>query len=185
MTTRVTSAIFKVPDVTFRTRIRDERIDCGPDSPTCWSDKTTGDYFSGVRSIAFSLPGAFTPTCSTFQLPGFEKLFPEFQSNGIERIYCISVNDAFVMNAWAKDQGLKNVQVIPDGSGTFTRLMGMLVDKDNLGFGMRSWRYAMIVDDCEIKSFWAEDGIRDNADNVPYGETSPENILEAVKEMKL
>lgn len=183
MTTRVTSAIFKVPDVTFRTRVRDERI--SGDNPYRWADKTTGDYFSGVRSIAFSLPGAFTPTCSTFQLPGFEKLFPEFQSNGIERIYCISVNDAFVMNAWAKDQGLKNVQVIPDGSGTFTRLMGMLVDKDNLGFGMRSWRYAMIVDDCEIKAFWAEDGIRDNADDDPYGETSPENILEAVKEMKL
>lgn len=181
MTTRVTSAIFKVPDVTFRTRVRDERI--GGDNPYRWEDKTSGDYFGGRRSIAFSLPGAFTPTCSTFQLPDFEKLFPEFQAEGIESIYCISVNDAFVMNAWAKDQGLKNVQVIPDGSGTFTRLMGMLVDKDNLGFGMRSWRYAMLVDDNVIKAVWSEEGQRDNADDDPYGETSPQNILEAVKEM--
>ena len=99
----------------------------------------------------FSLPGAFTPTCSTFQLPGFEKLYEQFKSFGIDEIYCLSVNDAFVMNAWAKNQDLKNVKVIPDGSGEFTRLMGMLVKKDNLGFGMRSWRYAALVNDCIIE----------------------------------
>ena len=90
------------------------------------------------------MPGAFTPTCSTFQLPGFENSYEQFKSFGIDEIYCLSVNDAFVMNAWAKNQNLKNVKVIPDGSGEFTRLMGMLGKKDNLGFGLRSWRYAAL-----------------------------------------
>ena len=130
----------------------------------------------------FSLPGAFTPTCSTFQLPGFEKLYEEFKSFGIDEIYCLSVNDAFVMNAWAKNQNLKNVKVIPDGSGEFTRLMGMLVKKDNLGFGMRSWRYAAFVNDCIIEKMWIEKGMGDNTVGDSYGESSPENLLEFFKD---
>ena len=105
-----------------------------------------------MNSLSFFLPfllilapGAFTPTCSTFQLPDFEKLYEEFKKKGIDDIYCISVNDAFVMNAWGKSQNIKNITLIPDGSGEFTRKMGMLVNKDNLGFGMRSWRYAAII----------------------------------------
>ncbi|CUI72041.1 Putative peroxiredoxin [Cognatishimia activa] len=126
----------KLPNVTFRTRVRDESIE-GP-NPFRWQDMSTEDYFAGKRVILFSLPGAFTPTCSTYQLPGFENGFEDFAAEGIEEIYCMSVNDSFVMNKWAEAQGINNVKVIPDGSGEFTRKVGMLVDKDNLGFGMRS-----------------------------------------------
>ena len=100
--------------------------------------RNTTELFEGKRVVIFSLPGAFTPTCSAYQLPGFEERYEEFDALGIDAIYCISVNDAFVMNAWAKTQNLQHVKVIPDGNGEFTRLMGMLVKKDNLGFGMRS-----------------------------------------------
>ena len=105
----------KLPDVTFKTRVRDESV--GGPNPYRWEDKATADYFAGKRVILFSLPGAFTPTCSTYQLPDFEKLHGDFRANGIDEIYCISVNDAFVMNAWGKQQGLENVRLIPDGSG--------------------------------------------------------------------
>ena len=133
----------EVPHTIFHTRVRDESI--GGPNPYRWEKVSTDDYFKGKKVILFSLPGAFTPTCSTYQLPDFEKLYPEFKNLGIDEIYCISVNDAFVMNAWAKSQDIKNVKVIPDGSGDFTRQMGMLVKKDNVGFGMRSWRYAAII----------------------------------------
>jgi len=170
----------QVPFVVFNTRVRDESL--GGDNPYRWQDMTTDDYFAGKRVIVFSLPGAFTPTCSTYQLPDFEAMFPRFQELGIDAIYCISVNDTFVMNAWARDQGLENVQVIPDGSGEFTRMMGMLVKKDNLGFGMRSWRYAMLVDNGDIETTWVEPGREDNAVGDPYGMTSPQNILETIVE---
>ena len=165
----------KVPDVTFKTRVRDESV--GGPNPFRWQDMTTQDYFAGKRVVVFSLPGAFTPTCSTFQLPGFEKGYQDFKNQGIQEIYCLSVNDSFVMNAWAKQQELQNVKVIPDGSGQFTRLMGMLVNKDNLGFGARSWRYAMIVNDGVIEAWFEEPGREDNCGSDPYGETSPETVL--------
>jgi len=170
----------KLPNVTFRTRVRDEAV--GGDNPYRWEDVTTSDYFSGKRVILFSLPGAFTPTCSTFQLPDFEKLYPEFKALGVDAIYCLSVNDAFVMNAWGRAQNLENVGLIPDGSGKFTRAMGMLVDKDNLGFGMRSWRYAAIVNDGVIEAWFEEPGYEDNCPDDPYGESSPQNILAYLKE---
>ena len=165
----------RVPNVVFKTRVRDDSIE--GDNPFTWKDVTTDNYFKDKKVILFSLPGAFTPTCSTFQLPGFEKLYQNFKDKGLDEIYCLSVNDAFVMNAWAKSQNLKNVKVIPDGSGEFTRLMGMLVNKDNLGFGLRSWRYAVYVNNCVIEKLWIEEGIEDNAKGDPYGETSPENLL--------
>jgi len=165
-----------VPAVTFRTRVRDESI--GGDNPFRWEDKTSDDYFKGKKVILFSLPGAFTPTCSTFQLPDFEKMFPDFKASGIDAIYCISVNDAFVMNAWGKAQNLENVGLIPDGSGEFTRKMGMLVAKDNLGFGMRSWRYAAVINDGVVEKWFEEDGFEDNCQSDPYGVSSPQNILQ-------
>ena len=168
-----------VPFVTFKTRVRDESV-AGP-NPYRWQDVTTDDYFKGKRVVVFSLPGAFTPTCSTYQVPGFEEKYKEIRSLGVDEVYCISVNDAFVMNKWAADRCLVNLKMIPDGSGTFTRLMGMLVDKDNLGFGMRSWRYAMVVNNGVIEKFFEEPGRRDNADTDPYGETSPENVLNYLK----
>jgi peroxiredoxin len=169
-----------VPSVTFKTRVRDDSID--GDNPYRWEDVTTWDLFAGKRVVLFSLPGAFTPTCSTYQLPGFEEKFAEFKALGIKDIYCVSVNDAFVMNAWAKTQKVKKVKVIPDGSGMFTRKMGMLVHKDNLGFGERSWRYACVVNNGKIEKWFVEPGAEDNCPVDPYGETSPENILNWLKE---
>ena len=169
----------EVPNVLFKTRVRDDSI--GGPNPYRWQEVTTFDLFAHKRVVLFSLPGAFTPTCDTFQLPGFENAFWEFKDLGIDDIYCISVNDSFVMNKWAESQNLKNVKVIPDGSGSFTERMGMLVNKDNLGFGLRSWRYACVVEDRVIKKFFIEPGKRDNAEQDPYGETSPENILAWLK----
>jgi peroxiredoxin len=165
----------KLPKVTFHTRVRDDSIE-GP-NPYRWQDMTTDDYFAGKRVILFSLPGAFTPTCSTYQLPGFEKAFEAFKAKGIDELYCLSVNDSFVMNKWAEAQGLKNVKVIPDGSGEFTRRMGMLVDKNNLGFGMRSWRYAAIVNDGVIEAWFEEPHLSDNHPEDPYGVSAPENVM--------
>ena len=169
-----------VPSVTFKTRVRDDSID--GDNPYRWEDVTTWDLFAGKRVVLFSLPGAFTPTCSTYQLPGFEEKFAEFKALGIKDIYCVSVNDAFVMNAWTKAQKVKKVKVIPDGSGMFTRKMGMLVHKDNLGFGERSWRYACVVNNGKIEKWFIEPGAEDNCPVDPYGETAPENILNWLKE---
>jgi peroxiredoxin len=166
-----------VPAVVFKTRVRDDSIE-GP-NPFRWEDKTTYDYFAGKRVVLFSLPGAFTPTCSTYQLPGFEKNFAEFKALGIKDIYCVSVNDAFVMNCWAKDQKIKKVKMIPDGSSVFTRKMNMNVQKDNLGFGERSWRYAVVVNNGQIEKWFIEgDVVEDNCADDPYGVTSPENILD-------
>ena len=139
------------------------------------------DEFKDKKLILFGVPGAFTPTCSTFQLPDFEKLYEEFKKKGIDDIYCISVNDAFVMNAWGKSQNIKNITLIPDGSGEFTRKMGMLVNKDNLGFGMRSWRYAAIINNGLVEAWMEEPGFSDNCEDDPYGESSPQNILESLK----
>jgi peroxiredoxin len=166
-----------IPAVVFKTRVRDDSI--GGPNPFRWEDKSTYDYFAGKRVILFSLPGAFTPTCSTMQLPGFEQNFAEFKALGIKDIYCVSVNDAFVMNCWAKDQKIKKVKLIPDGSGKFTEKMKMDVYKDNLGFGRRSWRYACVVNNGQIEKWFIEgDVVEDNIDSDPYGVTSPENILD-------
>ena len=172
----------KLPNITFRTRVRDESV--GGPNPFRWQDMTTDDYFAGKRVILFSLPGAFTPTCSTYQLPGFENGFEDFKAQGIDEIYCMSVNDSFVMNKWAEMQGIKNVKVIPDGSGEFTRRMGMLVQKDNLGFGLRSWRYAAVVNDGVIEAWFEEPGMCDNHGEDPYGESSPETLMAYLAEAK-
>ena len=169
-----------LPHVTFKTRIRDEAV--GGPNPFRWQDKTTEDYFAGKRVVLFSLPGAFTPTCSTYQLPGYENGFADFQAEGIDAIYCMSVNDAFVMNKWAEAQGLQNVQVIPDGSGEFSRRVGMLVRKDNLDFGLRSWRYAAVVNDGVVEAWFEEPGLSDNHAEDPYGVSSPETVLTWLRE---
>ena len=168
----------KVPNAIFHTRVRDEKV--GGGNPYRWQDVTTDEIFSGRKVLIFSLPGAFTPTCSTYQLPDFERLHGEFKSKGIEDIYCISVNDSFVMNKWAALQDIQKVKVIPDGSGNFTRDMGMLVTKDNLGFGVRSWRYAAVVDNGEITQMFVEPGKENECEDDPYGETAPQNILEKI-----
>ena len=143
--------------------------------------KSAEELFNVKRVVVFSLPGAFTPTCSAYQLPGFEELYDQFIASGIDDVYCISVNDAFVMNAWAKDQNIKRVKLIPDGNGEFTSGVGMLVKKFNLGFAMRSWRYAAVIDNGLIEKMFIEPGKCDNADNDPYEESTPEKVLEYVK----
>ncbi len=169
-----------IPDVTLKTRVRDESL--GGPNPFRWQDLEVREEFAGRKVVVFSLPGAFTPTCSNEQCPAYERLVEEFRAAGIDDVYCISVNDAFVMFQWGKSLGLAAVKLLPDGSGHFTRRMGMLIDKDHVGFGYRSWRYAMIVDDNEITHWFEEPGINDSgADSDPYGETAPEKLLAALK----
>tara|TARA_B100002019_G_C21096523_1_gene511310 strand:- start:149 stop:682 length:534 start_codon:yes stop_codon:yes gene_type:complete len=166
----------RVANINFKIRVKDETINS--DNPYRWDVLTSFDIFEEKKILLFSLPGAFTPTCSTFQLPNFEKLYLEFKEKlNIKDIYCISVNDAFVMNAWAKNKEIKNIKMIPDGNGDFTRLMGMLVKKNNLGFGFRSWRYACVVQNWEIINWYEEPGIDDNCDDDPYSVTNPKYIL--------
>ena len=168
---------FKPPCTVFQTRVRDESIE-GP-NPYRWQQTTSDELFKNKRIVLFSLPGAFTPTCSTYQLPGFEENYDHIRNAGIDEVYCISVNDAFVMNAWAKQQELQHVKVIPDGSGNFTRFMGMLIGKNHLGFGLRSWRYMCVLHNGVVEKWWQEPGINnDGDDNDPYGETTPQKCLD-------
>ena len=172
-----------IPDVTLKTRVRDERI--GGPNPFRWQDLNIRDELAGKKVVVFSLPGAFTPTCSNEQCPNFERLYDEFRAQGIDEVYCVSVNDAFVMYQWGKQLGVRNVKLLPDGSGKFTRRMGMLINKDHLGFGYRSWRYAMVVNDGVIEKWFEEPGINDaGADEDPYGETTPEAVLDYLKSVE-
>jgi peroxiredoxin len=143
--------------------------------------RSADELFGGKKVVLFALPGAFTPTCSAYQLPGFEENYFAFREAGIDEVYCLSVNDSFVMNAWAKDQMIINVKMIPDGNAEFTQGMGMLVKKFNLGFALRSWRYAAVINDGVIEQLFMEDGKRDNADTDPYEESTPEKVLEYVR----
>jgi glutaredoxin-like protein len=135
----------RVPKVTFKTRVNDQ-----------WKEVSTDEIFKGKTVAVFSLPGAYTPTCSSTHLPRYNELASTLKEKGVDEIVCISVNDAFVMNQWKRDQEAQNITVIPDGNGAFTEGMGMLVDKSNLGFGKRSWRYSMLVKDGVIQKMFIE-----------------------------
>ncbi|PNK59503.1 peroxiredoxin [Psychrobacter sp. FDAARGOS_221] len=171
-----------VPDVTFKTRVRDESI--GGENPFKWYDLTTDELFANKKVVVFSLPGAFTPTCSTSHLPRYEELYDEFKALGVDEVVCVSVNDAFVMYQWGLKQGREKVFLLPDGNGEFTRKMGMLVEKDNLGFGMRSWRYSMVVDNKEIKKMFVEPGFQDNCPTDPFEVSDADTMLEYLKSQK-
>lgn len=134
-----------VPQVKFRYRENGE-----------WKETDTDKLFKGRTVALFSLPGAFTPTCSSTHLPRFNELAPAFQQNGVDQVVCISVNDPFVMEEWARNQECDNVFVLPDGNGAFTEQMGMLVDKSDLNFGKRSWRYSMLVRDGIVEKMFIE-----------------------------
>ena len=169
-----------VPAVTLKTRVRDESI--GGDNPFRWQDCETRDLFAGRRVAVFSLPGAFTPVCSSEQCPAYERDYDALREAGVDEVYCIAVNDAFVMFQWSKHLGIEKVKMLPDGSGDFTRRMGMLVRKDHLGFGDRSWRYAMVVDDGTIAAWFEEPGINDaGRDDDPYGASAPERVVAWLK----
>jgi len=172
----------KVPNVTFKTRVRDESV--GGENPFRWQDVTTADLFAGKRVVVFSLPGAFTPTCSTSHLPRYEELYAEFKALGVDSVICLSVNDAFVMYQWGLKQGAKNVFLLPDGNGEFTRKMGMLVEKSNLGFGMRSWRYSMVVNDGAIEKTFIESDYGDNCPTDPFEVSDADTMLAYLKSAK-
>ena len=155
----------KVPSVVFPTRQNDE-----------WVNVSTDDIFAGKTVIVFSLPGAFTPTCSSSHVPRFNELAPVFKQHGVDEIVCVSVNDTFVMNEWKKDQDADNITFIPDGNCEFTDGMGMLVDKADLGFGKRSWRYSMLVKDGVIEKMFIEPEV----DGDPFEVSDAETMLEYI-----
>lgn len=154
-----------VPNVTFRTRRDGE-----------WVDVTTDDIFAGKTVVLFALPGAFTPTCSAAHLPRYNELAPVFRDSGVDDIVCLSVNDTFVMNAWQDDQGAENITMLPDGNGEFSDGMGMLVDKSDLGFGKRSWRYSMVVRDKVIEKMFIEPDVPGD----PYDVSDADTMLKQI-----
>ncbi len=170
----------KVPQVIFKTRVRDESV--GGDNPYRWQDVSSDLIFKGKKVVVFSLPGAFTPTCSSVHLPGYEAKYDELKTLGVDEVYCISVNDAYVMFQWAKSLGINKVKMIPDGSALFTKGMDMLVKKDDLGFGDRSWRYSMYVVDGEIKKVFSEEGFSDNCPTDPFEVSDVETMIKYLKE---
>lgn len=154
-----------VPKVTFKTRVNDQ-----------WKDVTTDELFKGKTVVVFSLPGAYTPTCSSTHLPRYNELAPVLKANGVDDIVCVSVNDAFVMDQWKRDQEAENITVVPDGNGDFTEGMGMLVDKSNLGFGKRSWRYSMLVKDGVVKKAFIEP----EKEGDPFEVSDADTMLKAI-----
>lgn len=166
----------RVPETTFKKRVRDESI--GGDNPFKWVDVTTEEIFSGNRVLVFALPGAYTPTCSTYQVPGFVQQHKSIKALGVDSIYVLSVNDTFVMRKWLLEHDCAGkIDFIPDGNAEFTKGMGMDLDMSVVGFGTRSRRYAMIVNDGVIEKMFAEpDATEDDPD--PYGVSSPESVME-------
>lgn len=169
----------RVPKVIFKTRVRDTKVK-GP-NPFRWQDVKSSKIFDRKKIVLFALPGAFTPTCSSFHLPGYEKAYDKFKKLDVDEIICLSVNDAFVMFQWGKGQGIKKVKLLADGSGLFTEKMGMLVKKDDLGFGNRSWRYSMYVENGEIKKMFIEPGFSDNCKGDPFKVSDAETMFKYLK----
>ena len=162
-----------IPYTNFKTRIAGT-----------WQDLDTETIFNNKKIVVFSLPGAFTPTCSSTHLPGYESKYDELLKY-VDEVYCISVNDAFVMNAWAKDLNVEKVKMLPDGSGVFTEGMKMLVNKDHLGFGRRSWRYSMLVDNKEVVKQFSEEGKNDSGDDQdPFKVSDADTMLKYLQEAK-
>jgi peroxiredoxin len=169
----------RVPQTIFKTRVRDEAV--GGPNPFRWQDVSSKEVFDGKKIVIFSLPGAFTPTCSSTHAPGYETTYDAFKALGVDEIYCISVNDAFVMFQWAKHLGVDKVKMLPDGNGEFTKAMGMLVKKENLGFGNRSWRYSMYVVDGVIQKMFVEPGFTDDCATDPFEVSDAETMLGYLK----
>ena len=172
----------KLPqDITFYMRVRDEnKAAQGDENPYIWQMVNSTDLFADKRVVLFALPGAFTPTCSTYQLPDYDANYELFKSNGIDEVYCISVNDSFVMNKWGDWLDIDNVKLIPDGSAYFTEQMGALVRKDNLGFGPRSWRYSLLANDGVVEVAFVESGCTDDCPTDPYEVSDPLTMMEYV-----
>ena len=170
---------YQIPQVTFKTRVRDESVQ--GENPFRWQDVTSDEIFTGKKVVVFALPGAFTPTCSSTHLPGYEMHYQELRDAGVDEVYCLSVNDAFTMFQWGRHQGVERVKLLPDGSGEFSRLMGMLVRKDNVGFGERSWRYSMLVEYGQVAALFSEAGKCDNAATDPFEVSDAATMLNHLK----
>lgn len=162
-------------DVVFHLRQAD------PSGHVDWRHVSSQDLFAGRTVILMAVPGAFTPTCSESHLPGFEENAQAFFDLGVDEIFCLSVNDAFVMNAWADALGIKNVTMLADGNGDFSRLMGMLVARTAQGLGLRSWRYSLYAEDMVIKALFEESNKGDNPPGVPMAESGAEKMLDYLK----
>jgi len=140
------------------------------------------DLFKGKNVVLFSLPGAFTPTCSEKQLPAYEEMYDRFKAAGVDEVYCVSVNDGFVMNAWAKDQGIEKVKLLADGNGDFTDSMGMLCTKRAKGFANRSWRYSLYAKNGIVQEAFIEPGFNHkDEDDDPYTCTDPETMIQFIE----
>ncbi len=169
----------QVPAVTFKTRVRDESV--GGENPFRWQDLTSDEIFKGKKVVLFALPGAFTPTCSSTHAPGYEAKYEEFRALGIDSVVCLSVNDAFTMYQWAKNLNVSKVFMLPDGNGDFTKAIGALVKKENLGFGDRSWRYSLYVEDGVIQKAFIEPGFSDNCPEDPFEVSDADTMLAYLK----
>ena len=177
------SLLKSVPSVIFKDRYYDEQS-----KRFEWSELRTSDACRSAndeRVIIFGLPGAFTPTCTTQQLPQYEAQYEKFKELGVKEVYCCSVNDVFVMRAWFEDLGIKNVKYLADGTGEFTDALGMLVNKSNLGFGQRSWRYSMVIRNNKIEWIFEEPGKIGNSQEDPYEVSSPTVLLEWLKKHRI
>ena len=152
----------RVPEVTFQVREGHK-----------WAEKTTNDYFKGKKVVVFALPGAYTPTCSSTHLPRYNELYSTFKEEGVDDVICLSVNDSFVMNEWQKDQKAGNITMLPDGNGEFSSQLGYLVGKEDLGFGKRSWRYSMLVNDGVIEKMFIEKEVPGD----PFDSSNAETML--------
>ena len=162
-----------IPYCTFKTRVLGS-----------WQDVTTDELFKNKKVVIFALPGAFTPTCSSKHLPGYEAKYDELKKY-VDEVYCVSVNDSFVMNAWAKDQGIEKVKMIPDGNGEFTNGMNMLVNKEHLGFAQRTWRYSALVINNEVVKMFIEPGKNDvGSDSDPFEVSDANTMLKYLQEAK-
>lgn len=168
-----------VPSVTFKTRVK-ETMEDGQTNYR-WQDLTSSEVFDQKKVVLFALPGAFTPTCSSTHLPGYEAAHDDFKALGVDAVICLSVNDAFVMNQWGKAQNAEKTVLLPDGNADFTRGMGMLVKKNNLGFGDRSWRYSMFVDNGEIKKLFVEPGFSDDCPTDPFEVSDAKTMLDYLR----
>ncbi len=172
----------KIPEVTFKTRIGDNQsLGGGCSIGGEWKDVSTSDLFKNKKVVLFSLPGAYTPTCSSQQLPGYEKKYQDLRKF-VDEVYCLSVNDSFVMNAWFRDQNITKVKPIGDGEGKFTKGMNMLVDKPKQGFGVRSWRYSIFIDNCEVVKLFVEGGKNNESnDSDPFKVSDVDTMLNYLK----
>jgi peroxiredoxin len=168
-----------VPYTIFKSRVRNDTID--GNNPFEWKDINSTELFKDKSVVLFSLPGAFTPTCSSSHLPRYEELYTQFTDLGIDAVICLSVNDAFVMHQWGLSQNTKNVILLPDGNANFTRKMGMLVEKSDLGFGMRSWRYSMLIENGLIIKKFIENGFEDNCPTDPFEVSDADTMLDYLK----